>query len=229
MYYMLGLFCSQTDMADHNDGQDSCNIEISICPEPHLEATQDLEMLAQEIAEAAVDDEKRSSHTPSPTPQQHQPAESASEESAEKEKVDDKDETPRDDDGDDSVNVDEEKDEKKRSHSPVDEASWVLIDAEDGNENSKSGENGRQSPEKRFSVFRKFLARGDLRQKLADIGLTCDTCNDAQADGDRGSDEPLEGVTLKDLVVSCSESMVICDMPQVPAFHTSYSRVSQVN
>ncbi|XP_071522866.1 uncharacterized protein [Panulirus ornatus] len=210
-------------MADHNDGLDSCNLEISICPEPHLEATQDLELLAQEIAEAAVDDEKRSSPTPSPTPVQHHREEAAGKESADKDKIDDDDQAPRDDDGDDSVKGEDEddsvqaegeKEEKKRSHSPVDEASWVLVDAED-DENSqlKEGESGRESPEKKFSVFRKFLARGDLRQKLADIGLTSDNSNDAQAVDDKGSDEP-QGVTLKDLVMSCSESMVICDLPQ---------------
>lgn len=211
-------------MADHNDGLDSCNLEISICPEPHLEATQDLELLAQEIAEAAVDDEKRSSPTPSPTPVQHHPEEAAGKESADKDKIDDNDQAPRDDDGgdsvkgedgDDSIDAEGEKEKKKRSHSPVDEASWVLVDAEDDDESSqlKEGESGRDSPEKKFSVFRKFLARGDLRQKLADIGLTSDNSNDAQAVDDKGSDEP-QGVTLKDLVMSCSESMVICDLPQ---------------
>ncbi|XP_042209286.1 uncharacterized protein LOC121857342 isoform X2 [Homarus americanus] len=188
------------DMADHNEEQDSCNLEISVCPEPHLEMTQDLELLAQEIAEAAVDDEKRSSHNPSPTPTQPECEEAAENEDEHR---------PKDGGRDEVVDEDEEKGERPRSNSPVDEASWVLVDAEDETEICRltHEESQRKSPEQKFSVFRKFLARADLRQKLADIGLSCD------AEGN--SNEQQDVLSMQDIIVSCSESMVICDMPQV--------------
>ncbi|MPC13421.1 hypothetical protein E2C01_006157 [Portunus trituberculatus] len=105
---------SYSDMADRSEAQDSSNIEIIECREPHLEASQDLELLAQEIAEAAVEDERK-----------------------------------------------------------------------------------------------KFLARGDLRQKLADLGFFTDPT--AEASGD----DRLTEQSLQNLVMSCSESIVICDLPEV--------------
>ncbi|XP_069177207.1 uncharacterized protein [Procambarus clarkii] len=201
-------------MADRSDVQDSCNLEISACPEPHLEATQDLELLAQEIAEAAVE-EKRSSNTSSPTPSQQSLSELESTEETDKEK-NEEGQTERGGTREESIDVDEEKGERPRSDSPVDEASWVLVDAEVEIDNSRQNDEDsqRRPPEYKFSVFRKFLARGDLRQKLTDIGLTCDPSSEPQAEQD-DSLKQQDVLSLQELVVSCSESMVICDMPKV--------------
>lgn len=201
---------SYSDMADRSEAQDSSNIEIIECREPHLEASQDLELLAQEIAEAAVEDERKS-RTPSPSPPQTLPSsecetatreDSSEEEQEEEEEDDDDDEEGLDKCEDDLSQLEEETTDNARPSSPVDEASWVLVDAAD-DEARKS-----EFPEQKFSVYRKFLARGDLRQKLADLGFLSDPT--AEASGDDGQTEQ----SLQNLVMSCSESMVICDLPQ---------------
>lgn len=211
-------------MADRSEGRDANNTETYDCPEPQLEATQDLELLAQEIAEAAVEEERKLSRTPSPSPPASPPHsfeeaeaatddesdedESEEDESEEDELEEEESEEETDDDDlecdDDLTHLEEESSENLRSSSPVDEASWVLVDAADGEE-SKT-----EFPEQKFSVYRKFLARGDLRQKLADLGFTCDVAQQASAPAANSQQEP----DLQNLVVSCSESIVICHLPQ---------------
>lgn len=195
-------------MADRSDAQDSSNIEIIECREPHLEASQDLELLAQEIAEAAVEDERKS-RTPSPSPPQTLPSSECeaatredSPEEEQKEQEDDDDDEGLDKCEDDLSQLEEEATDNVRPSSPVDEASWVLVDAAD-DEARKS-----EFPEQKFCVYRKFLARGDLRQKLADLGFLSDP--NAQASGGDGQKEQ----SFQNLVMSFSESMVICDLPQ---------------
>lgn len=191
-------------MADRSEGQDSSNIEIFECREPHLEATQDLELLAQEIAEAAVEEERKLSRTPSPTPSSPPTSPSSEEcETATRDESAEEEDDSLDKCEDDLTQLDEETAENMRSSSPVDEASWVLVDAADDEEHKL------ELPEQKFSVYRKFLARGDLRQKLSDLGFTCDVT--PQASADEGQQE----LSLQNLVMSCSESMVICDLPQV--------------
>ncbi|XP_045125809.1 uncharacterized protein LOC123513056 [Portunus trituberculatus] len=205
---------SYSDMADRSEAQDSSNIEIIECREPHLEASQDLELLAQEIAEAAVEDERKS-RTPSPSPPQTLPSlaceaatrEDSPEEDQEEEEKEEDDDDDDDDEGldkceDDLTQLEEEAADKVRPSSPVDEASWVLVDATD-DEACNS-----EFPEQKFSVYRKFLARGDLRQKLADLGFFTDPT--AEASGD----DRLTEQSLQNLVMSCSESIVICDLPE---------------
>lgn len=202
-------------MADRSEGRDASNTETYDCPEPQLEATQDLELLAQEIAEAAVEEERKLSRTPSPSPPASPPhsfeeAEAATDDESEEDESDeDESEEETDDDDlecdDDLTHLEEESSENLRSNSPVDEASWVLVDAADGEE-SKT-----EFPDQKFSVYRKFLARGDLRQKLADLGFTCDSAQQAAAPAADSQQEP----DLQNLVVSCSESIVICHLPQV--------------
>ncbi|XP_053626863.2 uncharacterized protein [Cherax quadricarinatus] len=196
-------------MADYSNIHDSCDLEISECPEAHLETTQDLELLAQEIAEAAVE-ERRSSNTPSPTPTQLSPTQPECEEV--EDKIKDEEDQRLQGGARDKSDLDEEKGERSRSESPVDEASWVLVSGEVEIDNGRLNEEARQRkpPECKCSIFRKFLARGDLRQKLADIGLTCDT----QSEHDVDSLHHQDVFSVQDIVVSCSESMVICNMPQ---------------
>lgn len=207
-------------MADRSERRDASNTETNDCPEPQLEATQDLALLAQEIAEAAVEEERKLSRTPSPSPPASPPHsfeeaeaatddESEEDESDEDESGEDESEEETDDDDldcdDDLTHLGEESSENLRSNSPVDEASWVLVDAADGEE-SKT-----ECPEQKFSVYRKFLARGDLRQKLTDLGFTCDAAQQASAPAADSQQEP----DLQNLAVSCSESIVICHLPQV--------------
>lgn len=212
-------------MADRSEGRDASSTETYDCPEPQLEATQDLELLAQEIAEAAVEEERKLSRTPSPSPPASPPhsfeeAEAATDDDSGEDESDedetDEDETDEDgtdeetddDDlecGDELTHLGEESSENLRSNSPVDEASWVLVDAAD-EEESKT-----EFPEQKFSVYRKFLARGDLRQKLTDLGFTCEAAHQASAPAADSQQDP----SLQSLVVSCSESIVICHLPKV--------------
>ncbi|KAG0719078.1 hypothetical protein GWK47_051221 [Chionoecetes opilio] len=189
-------------MADRSEEQDSSNIEIFECQEPHLEATQDLELLAQEIAEAAVEDERKLSRTPSPSPPPTVPCSEVCETATREESSEEEEEDGLDKCEDDLTHLDTDMAENLRSSSPVDESSWVLVDA------TEDEERKAEFPEQKFSVFRKFLVRGDLRQKLGDLGFMSDAT--PQASADDGQRE----LSLQNLVMSCSESMVICNLPK---------------
>ncbi|KAK4312477.1 hypothetical protein Pmani_016070 [Petrolisthes manimaculis] len=222
-----------------------CNLEIEECLEAKMGSSQDLELLAQEIAEAAVEDEKRSSSTPSPT--STSPEHSTTHE------------TPLESHKgqEDTTEIQQEEQKPSRSGTPVDdETSWVMVDSEehdemnmsmqdndthvteqddDENTNTNSQDNEEsitvqdnttdttittsRSPEHTASVYRKFLARGDLAQKLSGLGLVCE-----------GEEHRCQGETvrLQDLVMSCSESMVICDLPQEGGDAAVAGELSQV-
>ncbi|XP_042870095.1 uncharacterized protein LOC122251918 [Penaeus japonicus] len=199
-------------MADQTDRQDTSSAETPWCPEPQLEVSQDLELLAQEIAEAAVEEEEEE--------EEEEEVEEAKEGIGRETSpvppvvlcVPTEEETYREDAKDDTATLVQERSEeeedaregdKQRSASPVDETSWVLVDAEE--EDCRTTKGPDDNPDLKYNLLRKFLVAGDLRQKLTDAGLVCD-------EEDNGGDADEE---LKDMVMSCSESMVICDLPQM--------------
>lgn len=197
-------------MADQSDRQDTGSAESPLCPEPQLEVTQDLELLAQEIAEAAVEEEEEEENEE----EEEEEREGFRRETSQSPILlcDQTEDTCRENTNEDTVTAIEERmeeegtkeEDKQRSASPVDETSWVLVDAEDENGRATKGPN--DSPDLKYNLLRKFLVAGDLRQKLTDAGLVCDE-EDTEGDADEG---------LRDsMVMSCSESMVICDLPQV--------------
>lgn len=186
-------------------------------PEPHLEATQDLELLAQEIAEAAVEEERRSSNTSSPTPSQSQVSEMSCELISSEDTKETISVSREGFEVEEPVSGREGRQERGRSHSPVDdEASWEIVDAEE--EHPDVTENDvkiKPAAEQNSMIVRKFIGSHDLWQKLKEIGMVCDACSDYSMDSDDNSggdnNQPLG---VNNLLVSCSESMVICDMPQ---------------
>ncbi|XP_037794048.1 uncharacterized protein LOC119589519 [Penaeus monodon] len=196
-------------MADQSDRQDTGSAESPLCPEPQLEVTQDLELLAQEIAEAAVEEEEEEENEE----EEEEEREGFRRETSQSPILlcDQTEDTCKENTKEDTVTTIEERmeeegtkeEDKQRSASPVDETSWVLVDAEDENGRATKGPN--DSPDLKYNLLRKFLVAGDLRQKLTDAGLVCDE-EDTEGDADEG---------LRDsMVMSCSESMVICDLPQ---------------
>ncbi|XP_064108235.1 uncharacterized protein LOC135216711 [Macrobrachium nipponense] len=206
---------------------DACNMEISIRPEPHLEVSQDLELLAQEIAEAAVEEERRSSTSSSPTPSQFHMPDFSSDEMLEADNLTDTEKPgsakaevglQEQEEGTVPDNVSKKKRDRGRSQSPVDEASWEIVDSVDELSVSRDeDEDTVTSPAQNHCIVRKFLGSHDLWQKLKDLGMVCDICNDMNSSDNQSEDvSGFPGLpnSANDLTVSCSESMVICDMPQ---------------
>lgn len=202
---------------------DACNMEISIRPEPHLEVSQDLELLAQEIAEAAVEEERRSSTSSSPTPSQFNMPDFSCEEILDaKAEVGVQEQAEvgvqEQEEGTVPDNVSKKKRERGRSQSPVDEASWEIVDSVDELSVTRD-EDTITNPAQSHCIVRKFLGSHDLWQKLKDLGMVCDICNDQSMNSTDNPSEDVSGFlglpsSTSDLTVSCTESMVICDMPQ---------------
>lgn len=198
-------------MANQNVAESTYNLDISMCPEPRLESSQDLDLLAQEIAEAAVEEERRGSNSSSPSPPQLQDTNISCEMTTEKHELtsDDRQELEQ---YEDFAQDDEVHRQEGRSQSPVDEASWEIVDAEEEHSDLKEiNGNTQQSPAQNYSIVRKFLARQDLWQKLKDIGMVCDVCSEESMILDPNTEHSR---SISDLSGSCSESMVICDIPQ---------------
>ncbi|XP_068233835.1 uncharacterized protein [Palaemon carinicauda] len=208
-------------MENKNDLSDACNMDISIRPEPHLEVSQDLELLAQEIAEAAVEEERRSPQSSSPTPSQSQMSDFSCDEMLDAEKIPDTEKFESDKAEDVSAkeeeNVSKNKRERGRSQSPVDETSWEIVDSVD-EESVPCEEDNIKNPVQNHCIVRKFLGSQDLWQKLKDMGMVCDMCNDQSMYSTDSQSEDVSSLRLSgsnnDLTLSCTESMVICDMPQ---------------
>lgn len=203
-------------MADQIDRQDTGSAESPLCPEPQLEVTQDLELLAQEIAEAAVEEDEEEEEEDEEAEDEQEAIRRESSQSPVL-LCGQTEDTCRGDAREDAVTVIEERmeeegtkeEDKQRSASPVDETSWVLVDAED--ENGRTAKGPNDSPDLKYNLLRKFLVAGDLRQKLTDAGLVCDEEEEEEEEDNAGDAD--EG--LRDsMVMSCSESMVICDLPQ---------------